>query len=344
MKSIEENTSTLTVSARAELAPVLNPDHPVVARLIELQGRMSNQRFADKLSCTVSSWGRIVSGNYHAKDTSRMLEKLIVDLAAIEKSLAKDNATAASDIAGVSLIRMGMAAVDRAFNEARDRLVVVLSPTGGGKTTFVRALAVKHKGMIMVEATETWRSSYLAACHSLLRALGVESAGLPGGTRAAESMLLEMLRHSPKLIAIDEAHYFGPGTINLVKAILNHTASTVVMLSIPDLWSRMQKTAWQESEQLRSRTCAVVRVTELSRADVEMVFARAFEGALRAGRIEQDAANEMVGAIRAEANRFGLMATVSRIVAEIGADYEKKEGLTAEGVLKACAVVAALRG
>jgi type II secretory pathway predicted ATPase ExeA len=323
---------------------VLGPEHPVVARLIVLQGKTSNQRFAARLSCTVSSWGRIREGAYHAKDTTRMLEKLTIDLASLEKSTAKDDATAASDIAGTSLIRLGMAAVDRAFDEVRDRLVVVLSPTGGGKTTFVRALELKHVGMITVEASETWRSSYLAACHAILRALGVDAASLPHGTRAAESMLIEMLKTAPKTIAIDEAHYFGPGTINLVKAILNQSASTVVMLSIPDLWSRMQKTAWQEAEQLRSRTCAVVRVTELSKDDVALVFARAFEAPLRAGQVTKADATEMVAAIRAEANRFGLMDTVARIIAEIEADFEKREGLTPEGVLKACAVVAALRG
>jgi hypothetical protein len=343
MKSIEETTPSLS-TVTADLSQPLGPNHPVVARLMQLQGTMSNPRFCERLSCTHSSWGRIVDGSYHAKDTSRMLEKLTMDLAALEKSTAQAHATAASDIAGVSLIRMGMAAVERAFGESRDRLVVVLSPTGGGKSTFVRALEIKHKGMITVEASETWRSSYLAACHSLLRALGVEQSALPGGTRAAESMLLTMLKNSPKLIAIDEAHYFGPGTINLVKAILNQTASTVVQLSIPDLWSRMQKAAWMEAEQLRSRTCAVVRLPELSLEDVELVFARAFAEQLRAGQIDKAEANEMVAAIRAEANRFGLMATVARIIAEIEADYEKRVGLTAEGVLKACAVVAALRG
>jgi hypothetical protein len=38
------------------------------------------------------------------------------------------------------------------------------------------------------------------------------------------------------------------------------------------------------------------------------------------------------------------MDTVARIIAEIEADFEKREGLTPEGVLKACGVVAALRG
>jgi len=335
MKDIEEGTGTA-------VAVKLSKDHPVVARLKELQGRVSNQRFADRwLSCTVSSWGRIRDGKYHAADAGRMLEKLEVDLAALERHHAAESATTADDIAGTSLILLGMAAVDRAWNEPRDRLVAVLSPTGGGKTTFVRALEMKHPGILKVEASETWRSSYLAACHAFLREMGFTA--LPSGARAAEAMLLQALRESPKLIAVDEAHYFGPATINLIKAILNQSASTVVLLTIPELWERMKRSAWEESQQLRSRTCAVVVISELSEGDVAMVFSRRMSAALKASKRPAGELREMVRAIQMEANRFGLMATVSRICAEIAADLDEEEGLTPEGVLKACGVVAALR-
>lgn len=334
MKNLEETTT--------DLALRLDDQHPVVARLIELQGKTSDQKFAARwLTCTVSSWSRIRSGKYHAKDAGRMLEKLETDLAALERHHAVERATVASDIVGVSLITMGMRAVDRAFAEVRDRMVAILAPTGGGKTTFRRALKMKHKGLLEVEASETWRSSYLAACHAFLLGLGVTT--LPAGTRAAERVLLETLKADPKLIVIDEAHYFGPATINLIKAILNQTTCTVVMLSIPDLWARMKRNAWQESEQLRSRTCAIVEVKDLSTQDVAMVFARRLEGALRAGQVGKDEAEEMVAAIRGEANRFGLMATVARILAEIEADTAEGERLTPELVLKACGTVAALR-
>lgn len=330
----EDTAATMTVR--------LSPEHPVVARLIELQGKTSDQKFADRwLSCTVSSWSRIRSGKYHARDAARMQEKLEGDLAALERHHAVERATVASDIVGVSLITLGMRAVDRAFGEVRDRMVAILAPTGGGKTTFRRALKLKHKGLLEVEASETWRTSYLAACHAFLVKLGVTN--LPAGTRAAESLLLAMLQADPKLIVIDEAHYFGPATINLIKALLNQTTCTVVMLSIPELWQRMKRSAWEESEQLRSRTCAIVEVKELSTPDVAMVFARRLEGALRTASVGRPEATEMVAAIRAEANRFGLMATVARILAEIEADTAEGETLTAELVLKACATVAALR-
>lgn len=334
MKNLEETTT--------DLALRLDDQHPVVARLIELQGKTSDQKFADRwLTCTVSSWSRIRSGKYHAKDAGRMLEKLETDLAALERHHAVERATVASDIVGVSLITMGMRAVDRAFAEVRDRMVVILAPTGGGKTTFRRALMQKHTGLLEVEASETWRTSYLAVCHAFLKALGVTK--LPAGTRSAESELLTRLKQEPKLVVIDEAHYFGPATINLIKAILNQTTCTVVKLTIPDLWERMKRGAWQESEQLRARTCAIVEVRDLSTHDVAMVFACRLERTLRASQVSEDEAAQMVAAIRCEANRFGLMATVARILAEIEADTAEGERLTPELVLKACGTVAALR-
>lgn len=339
MKTPEDENET-----NHEIAVRLTPGHPVVARLIELQGAASNAAFAErwlKPDCSVSSWGRIRDGKFHATDHARMLEKLEGRLAGLERHHAADTAARAADIAGTALVRLGMRAVDRAFAEPRDRLVAILSPTGGGKTTFARALASKHQGLVRVEASETWRSSYLAACHALLRALGHGS--LPGGARASESALLDALRASPKLIVVDEAHYFGPGTINLVKAILNQTASTVVMLSIPELWERMKRAAWEESQQLRSRTCAVVAIDTLAEKDVALVFARRLETPLRAAGAKERDARDMVAAIRAEANRFGLMATVARILGEIEADLAEGEPLAAETVLRACEVVAALR-
>lgn len=325
-------------------APRLTPAHPVVARLIELQGATSTKAFAERWlapDCSASSWARIRDGKFHASDHVRMLEKLEIRLAGLERHHAAESAARAADIAGTTLVRLGMRAVDRAFGEPRDRLVAVLSPTGGGKTTFARALGQKHQGLVRVEASETWRSSYLAACHALLRALG--AGALPSGARAAESALIETLRSSPKLIVVDEAHYFGPGTINLVKAILNQTASTVVMLSIPRLWERMKQSAWEESQQLRSRTCAVVAVDALSEKDVALVFARRLEAPLREAVVKEKEAREMVAAIRAEANRFGLMATVARIVGEIEAETAEGEAISGEMVLRACEVVAALR-
>lgn len=339
MKSIDENNG----AEGGAIAPVLNPDHPVVARLMEMQGAMSNSAFVArwlKPACSVSSWGRIVTGKYHEGDHSLMLGKLEERLAELERHHATEGAARAADIAGTTLVRLGMRAVDRAFGEPRDRLVAVLSPTGGGKTTFARALEAKHAGLVRVEATETWRSSYLAGCHAMLRALGAGS--LPSGTRAAESLLLESLRTSPKLIVVDEAHYFGPGTVNLVKAVLNRSASTVVMLSIPELWERMKRSAWEESQQLRSRTCAMVSVDKLSTQDVAMVFARRLEGPLRRDGIEAEEARKMVAAIKEAANGFGLMATVARVVAELEAGAAH-EPLSAEATLNACATVAALR-
>lgn len=315
----------------------IGPEHATVKRLVELQGSLSDSQFAKlHLSCSGSSWGRIKAGAYHAANGEHMLEKLTADLAGLEKKAATRGA--ASEIVKTTLIEQGLRAVRRAFGEERDRLVVVLAPTGGGKSTLARAMREGLTGVVTVEASETWRTSYLAACHAMLRALGV--ADLPAGTRAAERRLIESLATSPKLIVVDEGHYFGPATVNLMKAILNQTSSTVVLLAIPQLWARTKRAAWEEAEQLRSRTCALVEVRELTAGEVE-TYAAATLGPVWTGMAKEERA-AAAKVVAQAGNTFGLWATVARIAREIRADTEGRAA-TSGDVLAAVKVVAALR-
>lgn len=334
----EHGTNGL-VPAETSADYLIGPDHPTVARLVALQGNTSDNQFARMhLSCSASSWNRVKAGTYHAASGARMLEKLEIDLAAAERRLAGRGQ--AAEILPLQLVDLADRAVRRAFVEPRDRLVVVLAPTGGGKTTVAAHLSATHTGTVVVEASETWRSSYLAACHALLRGLGVDDR--PTGTRAAESLLLHTLAEKPKLLIIDEGHYFGPATINLVKAILNQTRSTVVLLAIPALWARMKRSAWEEAEQLRSRTCAVVECRELRDADVSLYLRSALGEAW--GALTAEEARDSSRAVREVANGFGLMATVARIAKEIADELgDSKARVTPGHVLAAVKTVSALR-
>lgn len=296
----------------------LTTSDPTVARLIELQGDQSDAAFARRwLTCTAGTWSRVRGDKYHAKDHTALREKLEGCLSQLEDHVAANgpgHGTTATDIVDLPFLRQALAGVRRAFAEQRDRLVVVLGPTGAGKTTVATHLAELYHGrVISCEATETWRSSYLAACHGVMTAAGIRE--LPTSKRAAEAALIDELRTRPRILVIDEAHYFGPATVNLVKLVLNRTRCTVVALAIPILWERMKRTAWQESEQLRSRACAVVASDSISSFDV---------GAYLAARLgshwtnlEPAEAKALAQQIATSANQFGQMSTVARITREL---------------------------
>lgn len=305
----------------------LDAQHPVVSRLIELQGTASDAQFAKRwLTCSASSWSRIKAGSYHAADPARMADKLEGSLAALEDARAS-GAGSIDDIVPLRLIRQGIAAVKRAFGEPRDRLVVVLAATGGGKTTLARAISETYHGrVISAEASETWRSSYLAATHALMRAAGIRD--LPHSTRLAEVALIDHLRAAPRLIVIDEAHYFGPATINLVKAILNQTSSAVVLLAIPALWERTKQAAWDEAEQLRSRTCALVRAEEVDQHDIDSYLRHRLNGSWTS--LPDSDRSSAISLVGATANRFGRLATVARVAAELEVEIGDRAATTSD--------------
>jgi DNA transposition AAA+ family ATPase len=297
----------------------LDHHHPTIAALLDHQQRLglSDAAFSRRwLDCAASTWGRVQSGAYAVADQTQILARFEGALAALEDHAAAGTGAAAAGILPLTSVRAVQAAIRAAATEPRDRLVVVLAPTGGGKTSLARAIGEAYHGRAaLVEATEPWRKSYLAACEAIAIACGLRD--IPSSARAAEATLLAYLEKTPRIILIDEAHYLGPQTANAVKAILNKTSSTIVLLAIPALWSRTRRTAWEEAEQLRSRTCALLQLDAVPRADVDALLADRLPPAAWADHPTLPDRARILQAITDAANRFGLLDTVERIAREL---------------------------
>ena len=219
------------------------PTDPVVSELVTHQGTMSDAQFAKRwLTVSPTTWFRIRTGEYMADDHASAYTKLTSDLRALQEHLIISQGRS-HEILPLEHVELSLQALRMAFAESRNRLVVVLSETGGGKTTITRAIEQEFPGRVArAEATEPWRQSYLAGIHAVGEACGLHD--LPNNSRAAESRLIKELVARPRIIVIDEGNYFGPATLNLVKAILNLTGSTVFITSLPVLWQRMKQHAW----------------------------------------------------------------------------------------------------
>lgn len=313
----------------------LDSTHPTVAALVDFQGDLSDAQFARQhLTVSPTAWGRVKAGQYNAADHSRILARLTDSLDTLSVR------GRASDILPIGPLRAAASAVATAWGQPRDRLVVVLAPTGGGKTTLGRALSDTYRERSMVvEASEPWRTSYLAPLHAMLSGLGIDPAPYTSA-RAAERALIDLLRGAPRLVIIDEAHYFGPGTVHVVKALLNQTACTVLMLAIPAMWARLSRAAWEESAQLRSRTAALLLADRIRDEDLRHYCSLRLPGwgAMSSG--DQAAA---LGAIRDAADRFGLWATVSRVAVEAVAEAADAGVLSLDTIRAALRAVATLR-
>lgn len=305
--------------------------HPIVAALMAHQGTMSDQKFTDrylsapgaKISSTV--WHRLKKGEYQRKDYTDLFEKLISALRGIEDHANMTDKMRDNAILPLSTVRASLAAVRKTFDQPRDRLCVILTPTGGGKTTIARAIAETFKGRTsIVEASETWRSSYLAALHDIGEIIGLGT--MPTSARAAQAMLFAELKSRPRIIVIDEGNYFGQASLNLIKAILNQTACSVVILALPELWNAMKRRSWVEASQLRTRTIAFLDLKRVERSDVELILKRRLLGKLET---LGTAAKEAVNTITDKANSFGLFNTVVQMADAI-ADEAGDGALTME--------------
>jgi len=292
----------------------IETQHPVILRLLELQASQSDKAFAKRwLTVSETTWFRVKSGDYSANDHSRVFDKLSSDLARLEDHLVITDG-ADPEVLPLQHIAIGLAATRCAFGQARNRLVIILAETGGGKTSIAQAIREEFPGACAnAQASEPWRTSYLAALQSIADACGIGQ--LPASTRNAENKLIVYLKENPRLIVIDEGNYFGPATLNLVKLILNLTRSTVVILALPIFWDGLIRTARQEAQQLRNRTAAKVTLSEIDAAGVAILLC----AHLGSQWSDMDAVEirSAISKIVREAKTFGLWNTVVSIALEI---------------------------
>lgn len=315
-------------------------EHPTVKCLEAHRVRLglNDTQFAQRLRVSPASWSTMRAGTYLAKDPAPMLERFEAALQQLDDQAASA-ATGGkrAEILPLRYTRAAVTAVKRATGQARNRLIVYLARTGGGKTTLANHLSAQYlDSCVVVQATETWRDSYFAAVLAVARALGI-TEGL-ASARAAEAAVIATLQSAPRIVVVDEAHHGGKAALNLLKLILNSCPEVrVVVLAIPQLWDRMQQGAAQEAAQLRSRTFAKIVVPDVGAEDCGAFLAAKlphFEALNGDEKLAIQAACDA-------ANRFGLFDTLQRVCEDdllLRADR-----LTLEEVVAAIRRVEALR-
>lgn len=290
-----------------------------ITQLISLQGSEPDARFAPRwLNMSGTSWYRLKTDTYSASP-----EKLLVKCEAGLRTLtdyreAQRERGQIGRTLELTHVETLYDAVKTAQAEPRDRLVVFLAPTGGGKTTAAHAILERHGGnAVIVEATECWRTSYLAATLAITKACGL--ADTRPSARAAETVLLDHLSTKNPILIVDESHYFGPTTINLIKAIINRTQTVVVLLAIPALWHRLKRAAWEEAEQIRSRTTDTIELRALPESEAAKLLLD------RLPNLKDQLGEKWkvtLTQITAACNQFGLLDTLERICAGIKTEVE----------------------
>jgi len=273
---------------------------------------MTDSVFTRKhLSVHLSTWLRLNEGKYAAADPSAALLKLEGSL----RQLRIERAHSTKLTGGTAWTRIPwQEAVSHAVTLAKlkpdddcERLVVGLAETGGGKTRLGRQLKIAHDG-ILVEASEPWRSSYFAAIYDVALGAGVPEKELGTSKHQVQRALISQLRKQRRILIIDEAEYFGPAATNLIKLILNQTPTVIIVLAIPDLFARWQRSAWIESAQTSRRSEAVILADPVFPEDVIAL----------AEKLGKTLTAEMAGVIAKASNTFGKISFALRAIKDLG--------------------------
>lgn len=299
-------------------------NHPTVKALVEHQERLedSDAVFARRyIGVSAASWSLIRGGTYMAKDPTAMLDRCEAALQTLNDQAEQTGvAGEKAKIIDLSHVRAALNAVKGCYDEAQNRLVVFLAPSGGGKTTLTRKLKETYLGgAVCGEATETWRTSYFNAGVAIAEWLGITEQFT--NPRTVEAAILDKLTITPRILAIDEGHYCGPQALNLLKLILNRTSSRVVLLAIPELWARMEGTAYEEVKQLRRRTYAKIVVPEVTIDACRKFLNARMQGYAGVNGDEK----QVVAAVCEAANKFGLFDTLDRICSEVRKEAGKRD-------------------
>jgi len=284
------------------------------ARVVEAEGRdISDSAFARRfLPFSASTLSRIMAGEYGGAkggNLTRIAEHLDTAEADIDGRLDGLRKAAETDVQFVRtrLASAALASVAKARDSRDRRVVVILAPTGAGKTAIGRYL--QQRGAVYVEGRQSWRSSYKAFCADVAAAAGHPLKVRAFTERDAEARMLHALGIKDGVLYIDEANTLGASTANAIKLIANQTGYTVVIGAIPEMWDKFHAGSQDEVRQVINRCQPVLRHTHLTPGDCKPFLARA-------GLPEADLA-KAVPLVCDAANAFGAIKTVMALAADL---------------------------
>jgi DNA transposition AAA+ family ATPase len=235
-----------------------------------------------------------------------------------------------------SVMEIRRAALEAMRTSGSNRVVIILAGSGMGKTFSLKALREKYGSRILpVEADVIWDDRPGEFLGAILRASGVD--GLPTGATQRMERVVELLRKTRRMVAVDEAHHMGPRCLGTIKALVNATPGEFLLLAMLTLWQRLEGQAYMEARQISTnRLCERVRLA-LTSDDVQRYLAHAYPGA------EKAALKQAAGLIRPAADNAGNMAYVRDVARQARDMLADGEQPTAQVFAEAVKAVSARR-
>lgn len=282
--------------------------------VFEAEGKIiSDTEFAKRyLPFSSSTFSRVKSGE-KAKTVGLNFDNITEQIQQAEEDISerissiKMAAVAESVFIPTKLACATQASIMRARDSKNRRVVVLLAPTGAGKSTVGEALAAK--GAIYMEGRQSWKRSYKAFCADVAKATGRPMKVKHYTEHDAEERMLQALRSRDIILYLDEANALGPESVNAIKMIVNTTGTVVLIAAVPGTWDKLCSGAADEVEQLVNRCQPILRYKGLTEKEARLFMQRS---SLTAADIDK-CIEQIVDA----SNEFGAFKTIVALVDEL---------------------------
>lgn len=223
---------------------------------------------------STKTFTRILKGDLEELDIDRWLSEYRAVWAVIE-SLSGREAVQEELYEDLStVVQLRRAIVEILECRTIRRVVLLEGESGLGKTTSLVLLQGKYgQRILVVEAADAWDDNPNAFLGAVLDALGVREQAMSREGRLRQ--VVAKLNAHRTALAIDEAHHLGPHCLNTCKTLVNQTPGEILLLALPTLWRRLERTNYEEVKQLLgNRLAERIKVGDLRESDVRKILQR----------------------------------------------------------------------
>jgi len=269
------------------------------------------------------------AGKLHGYDVESQLARYRTVLAVVE---SMDVAPAAREplYEDVSPVLNLKRALLETFNSTGSARVIVVEGDSGSRKSVSLDLMRERYGsrLLLVEVSAAWGDSVTAMLGQILREFGVQE--MSNGRADRLEAVVEKLKTSRRCLALDEAHHLGPRTLNTVKTLVNRTPGEFVLLTLPTLWRRLERQAYEEARQLTTNRLAERIKLKLTIGDITKILTRRVPAL--SGDVKQAA--KLIGVRAPQYGNLAFVRDVSKRLANMSDGTEK---LTIDDVAAAVA-------
>jgi hypothetical protein len=214
----------------------------IVRRLLAIQEarKLSDRQMVDEFPDlgSAKTWrSRLLPGTFEGLNITRIITKLrriaaVLDGGSPDEVFFPDAPFALEMRARVALLER---------QQSDRRILPCLAANGCGKSSFARwsvAQAPMDKRVrVAVRVRPTWRNRPLYLCLGIARALGAELE--TNNPAEAEHIVIDLLRHQPRTVYLDQAHEAGVTLMHLLRAFVDETPSKFVYLAYATAYKRV---------------------------------------------------------------------------------------------------------